>query len=60
MAISDIFVGRANELSQFNEILKDPAGQAILIVGHQGMGKTILMDHSEKLVERCPDGKSIR
>jgi tetratricopeptide (TPR) repeat protein len=60
MAISDIFVGRANELSQFNETLKDPGGQVILIVGHQGMGKTVLMDHLEKLVERFSDGKSIR
>ena len=60
MAISDIFVGRANELAQFNDILKDPGGQIILIVGHQGMGKTVLMDHLEKLVEKFSNGKSIR
>jgi tetratricopeptide (TPR) repeat protein/energy-coupling factor transporter ATP-binding protein EcfA2 len=60
MAISDIFVGRANEISQFNEILKDPGGQVILIVGHQGMGKTLLMDHLEKLAERFSNVKSIR
>jgi tetratricopeptide (TPR) repeat protein len=60
MAISDIFVGRTNELAQFNEILKDSGGQVILIVGHQGMGKTLLIDHLEKLVERSLNGKSIR
>src|SRR4030067_661043 len=60
MAISDIFVGRANELAQFNDILKDPGGQIILSVGHQGMGKTVLMDHLEKLVEKFSNGKSIR
>jgi tetratricopeptide (TPR) repeat protein/energy-coupling factor transporter ATP-binding protein EcfA2 len=60
MAIADIFVGRANELAQFNDILEDPGGQIILIVGHQGMGKTVLMDHLEKLAERFSNGKSIR
>ena len=37
MAEQRIFVGRKAELKAFDEVLRDPAGQAILVVGQQGM-----------------------
>ena len=40
MAEGTIFVGRKAELEQFKEILKNPKGQAVLVVGQVGMGKT--------------------
>lgn len=36
------FVGRKTELKQFESVLADPTPQAILIVGQQGMGKSML------------------
>jgi tetratricopeptide (TPR) repeat protein len=37
-----LFIGRDMERQQFLEALEDPRGQAILIVGQEGMGKTAL------------------
>ena len=39
-----IFVGRKDELRRFGEVLKEPEGQAVLVVGQAGMGKTWLVD----------------
>ena len=33
MAEGKIFVGRKAELEQFKEVLKDPKGQAVLVLG---------------------------
>jgi len=33
MNAEKIFVGRKAELEQFKEVLKDPNGQAVLVVG---------------------------
>ncbi len=49
-----IFVGRKAELEAFDEILRDPAGQAILIVGQQGMGKTMLVNKMADIAPNCP------
>lgn len=38
------FVGRDAELDRFRQVLDDPAGQGVLIIGPQGMGKTTLAD----------------
>ena len=38
MSEKKIFVGRKAELEQFKKVLEDPQGQAILVVGHRGMG----------------------
>jgi tetratricopeptide (TPR) repeat protein len=38
-----LFVGRLPELRQFEEILKDPKGQAVLVVGSEGIGKSALL-----------------
>jgi len=38
MAAERIFVGRYDELKQFKKVLKDPQGQAVLVVG-QGKGR---------------------
>ncbi len=37
------FFGRQSELGQFETELRDPRGSAILVVGHRGMGKTMLL-----------------
>ncbi|MBN1916718.1 MAG: ATP-binding protein [Verrucomicrobia bacterium] len=55
MADQRIFVGRKAELKRFDEILRDPAGQAILVVGQQGMGKTWLVEEmARRAIERGP------
>ncbi len=38
------FVGRQAELSLWSEYLADPQGQAVLVVGAEGTGKTALLD----------------
>lgn len=35
-----IFVGRKVELKQFEEVLKEPKGQAVLVVGELGTNVT--------------------
>ncbi len=42
MPRGQIFVGRHKELDAFRRVLADPQGQAVLIVGQEGMGKTML------------------
>ena len=36
MAEGKIFVGRKAELEQFKEVLEDPTGKAVLVVGQAG------------------------
>ncbi|MEN6428712.1 MAG: AAA family ATPase [Phycisphaerales bacterium] len=43
------FVGRQAELNRFREVLEDPQGQAVVIVGQAGMGKTWLIDRMAHL-----------
>jgi len=46
MAEERIFVGRKAEVKRFDELLRNPAGQAILVVGRQGMGSPHrVLDH---------------
>jgi len=44
MSRERIFVGRDAELKRFGEVLEEPEGQAILVVGAAGMGKSWLID----------------
>ena len=39
MAEGKIFVGRKAELEQFKEVIKDPKGQAVLVVGQMERSK---------------------
>jgi len=48
------FVGRQAELNRFREVLEDPRGQAIVIVGQAGMGKTWLLDRMAYLATKHP------
>jgi len=38
-----LFVGREQELNQFKEVLRDPSGQAVFVIGDEGMGKSLLL-----------------
>jgi tetratricopeptide (TPR) repeat protein len=54
MAKSEIFVGRKEELKKFACVLDDPRGQAIVVVGNRGMGKTWLVNRIAKLASEHP------
>ena len=54
MAKEDIFVGRKAELEQFGKVLEDPKGQAVLVVGQSGMGKTWLVNRMAEVAENHP------
>jgi tetratricopeptide (TPR) repeat protein/energy-coupling factor transporter ATP-binding protein EcfA2 len=56
MAAGRIFVGRKKELEQFKKVLEDPQGQAILVVGQAGMGKTWLINKMAELAESLKCG----
>ncbi len=49
-----IFVGRKAELEQFIKALEYPQGQAILVVGQTGMGKTWLINKMAEIAEKHP------
>jgi len=57
MADVGYFVGRQAELGQFDRFLRDPAGQAALIVGQVGMGKTTLARRMAQVAENHPELK---
>jgi len=57
MTAERIFVGRKAELEQFKKVLEDPRGQAVLVVGHRGMGKSWLIDKMAELAENHPNLK---
>ncbi len=49
-----IFVGRTKEIEQFKKVLEDQQGQAVLVVGNRGMGKTWLLDKMMKIASSHP------
>ena len=49
------FVGRADELKAFTEFLRDPNGQAALVIGHEGLGKTALLGRVAQMAVGLPD-----
>lgn len=52
-----IFFGRKAELEQFKKVLADPQGQAVLVVGQAGMGKTWLINKMASIAESHPELK---
>jgi len=52
-----IFVGRKAELDRFKQVLEDPCGQAIVVVGPPGMGKSWLIDRMTQRAGMHPDLK---
>ena len=52
-----IFVGRQAELERFMQVLADPHGQAVVVVGQAGMGKTWLVNKMAEIAEEHPDFK---
>jgi len=55
MAEDRIFVGRKKEIGQFKKVLEDQQGQAVLVVGQAGMGKTLLLNKMMEVAENHPD-----
>ncbi len=53
MTAERIFVGRKAELAQFKKVLEDPRGQAVLVVGQAGMGKSMLVN---EVIEQAEQG----
>jgi hypothetical protein len=51
------FVGRQAELNRFREVLEDPRGQAVVVVGQASMGKTWLIDRMTQLATQHPKPK---
>ncbi len=51
MAEQKIFVGRKDELEQFGKVLEDPKGQAVIVVGQAGMGKTWLVNKMAEVAD---------
>ncbi|MGD0552642.1 MAG: tetratricopeptide repeat protein [Sedimentisphaerales bacterium] len=54
MANNEIFVGRKDELNEFTKAIENPQGQAIIVVGNRGMGKTWLVNRMAKLASDHP------
>jgi tetratricopeptide (TPR) repeat protein len=52
-----IFVGRQDELDQFDKVLRDPGPRVALVVGQQGMGKTMLVERMMRAAENHPQLK---
>lgn len=54
MAAETFFVNREKELAKFGEVLEDPQGQAVLVVGQAGMGKSCLIEEMGKVAANHP------
>jgi tetratricopeptide (TPR) repeat protein len=50
-----VFVGRKRELEQFNKMLVSPVGQAVVVIGPSGMGKSWLIDKMAEVAQEHPD-----
>ena len=57
MSTERIFVGRRDELKQFDRVLRAEEGQVVLVVGQQGMGKTMLVNRMARAVLAHPELK---
>jgi len=59
MAEQKIFVGRKAELEQFKKVLENPRGQAVLVVGQAGVGKTCLINKMAQIAQEHPKLKCV-
>ena len=57
MSDEKIFVGRRDEIEQFKKALERPRGEAVVVVGQAGMGKTWLVNKMAEIAENHPDLK---
>ncbi len=55
ICMDKIFVGRKTELEQFKEVLRKPEGQAVVVMGQMGMGKTCLLNKMVQIGENHPE-----
>jgi tetratricopeptide (TPR) repeat protein len=54
MSDKKIFVGRRDEIEQFKKVLERPRGEAVVVVGQAGMGKTWLVNKMAEVAEKHP------
>ena len=57
MADETVFVGREDELRQWARVVASPEGQAVLVVGQEGIGKTLLLKRMVDAAMEHPDLK---
>jgi len=57
MSDGTVFVGREDELKQWATVLASPEGQAVVVVGQEGMGKTLLLNRMVDVATNHPDLK---
>lgn len=57
MSEKQIFVGRQEELEEFKKVLENPQGQAVIVVGQAGMGKTFLVNKMAEIAAIHPSLK---
>ena len=57
MSTERIFVGRREELDKFDHVLRAQEGQVVLVVGQQGMGKTMLANRMARAALGHPELK---
>lgn len=57
MVAEKMFVGRKDELEKFKKVFEEPRGQAVLVVGQMGMGKTWLINKMVEVARNHPELK---
>ncbi len=57
MTAERVFVGRQAELDRWEAVLASPGGQAVVVVGQAGMGKTMLVNRMAESATNHPELK---
>jgi|GEM_PF-2380393 len=52
-----IFFGRQDKRNRFGDLLADPKGHAVFVVGREGMGETLLLNRRANMARDHPDLK---
>jgi len=57
MGKNEGFFGREKEIGRWLEVLEEPKGEAVIVVGQMGMGKTMLVNKMARIAEEHCDFK---